>query len=719
MTRTENTTLRVSRERIRRFVAPESIAVIGASESSPRHAVRALLDSALQVYLVNPSHRRLFGRDAYPDLQAIGRPVDAVLTLVNARAAIAAVEQAAAIGAAGVAVNAAGFAEAGPAGAALQQDLVVAAGNIAVLGPNCNGFVNATTGAFLAGAPKLPLRAGSIGMVTHSGGFITDAAVAAVNRQIGFTAMISTGNEAVTDMVDYLEYFVDDPLTRAICLIIERITRPRAFFRAVERARQVGKPIVALKLGRSARGREVARSHTGAIVGESWIYDSAFRQYGIIPANDLGDLLDRVMLFDQLPTAKWSSVSNLAVISVSGGAAALASDVAEQEGLPLPDLRSVAPDVTSILPAATVMNPLDMTGFVMNKPDDIRFIFDSYARSPDVDAVMTMWTLGLESRGFAEFLVLPFAEVAARTVKPMVLSMTADGAVSPWAAELMGSGAAVAPSLRSGLRALASMAFFERAAARSARLPYEQVSVRQLVANDIAATPDGAILTFAAAMNLLESYGIQVAPYVVIGPDDTPSAKQFDFDGPFVVKLADCAHRTEIGAVRIGVGLGGLDQVVGELRTLSAQHGLPPGVVVQPLIASDGEAFVGADASGELGSVVLCGLGGIHVEALGQVDGRLVPVSEDDALDLVNSLDRLGVFTGSRGAEPWDRHALAGVVRSVSAIASSTRDWLQSLDINPLMRTSAGFVAVDAVVFVAQPRAARSRNETSEWAAGK
>ena len=137
------------------------------------------------------------------------------------------------------------------------------------------------------------------------------------------------------------------------------------------------------------------------------------------------------------------------------------------------------------------------------------------------------------------------------------------------------------------------------------------------------------------------------------------------------------------------------------------------------MIASDGEAFVGADASGELGSVVLCGLGGIHVEALGQVDGRLVPVSEDDALDLVGSLDRVGVFTGSRGAEPWDRHALSGVVRSVSAIASSTRDWLLSLDINPLMRTSAGFVAVDAVVFVAQARAARSRNETSERAAGK
>ena len=319
--------------------------------------------------------------------------------------------------------------------------------------------------------------------------------------------------------------------------------------------------------------------------------------------------------------------------SVSGGAAALASDVAEQEGLPLPELRSVALDVTSILPAATVMNPLDMTGFVMNRPDDIRFIFDSYARSPDVDAVMTMWTLGLESRGFAESLVLPFAEVAARTAKPMVLSMTADGPVSPWAAELMGSGAAVTPSLRSGLRALASMAFFDRAA-RPARLPDEQVSVRPLAANDIAATPDGAILTFAAAMNLLDSYGIQVAPYAVIGPDDMPSTTRFGFDGPFVVKLADCAHRTEIGAVRIGVGLGDLDQVVGELRSLSAQHGLRPGVVVQPLIASDGEAFVGADASGELGSVVLCGLGGIHVEALGQVDGRLVPVSEDDALTL-------------------------------------------------------------------------------------
>ncbi len=707
---------RVDAATVRRFLAPKSVAIVGASPSSPRHAVRALLDSDLEVHLVNPRHDTMFGVPAVPDLTSLDGRVDAVLTLVNARAAVAAVTEAASIGAAGVAVNAAGFAEVGEHGAALQADLIAAAGDrMAVLGPNCNGFVNAHTGAFLAGAPELPLRPGSVGVITHSGGFITDLAVAAQDRRIGFSALVSTGNEAVTDLVDYLEYFVDDPGTQVICLVIERIARPAAFFAAAERARLAGKPIVALKLGRSDRARAVARSHTGAIVGESWTYDAAFRQYGIMPAADLGDLLDRVMLFDQLPRQRWTPVNGLSVIGVSGGGAALVSDLCEQEGVALPALSSVAKAVSEILPAAGVLNPLDMTGFVMSRPDLVKQVVQTYVGSDEVDAVLTMWTLGLRERGFADAVLLPFAEVAAQTDKPMVLSMTADGRLSDWAAELTAGGLAVSPGLRATVRSFAAMATFARVAARPGRQAPPAPTARTLDPADVVDTPDGQLLSFTAGMRLLRSVGIAVAPFAIVPAGQPVAAAHVDFAAPYVVKLADCAHRTDIGAIRIGVPADGLVDAVAGLRELAAATGLPADVAVQPLLRFDGELFLGAQLDGDLGPVVACGLGGVAVEARGQVAGRLAPVSPDDAEDLLGEMDTIGVFAGLRGAAAWDRPAVAEAVVAISDLVRSAEGWLLSLDVNPLVRTADGFVAVDLAAFV---RAAPTDPDTASSSDG-
>ena len=689
---------RIDGATIRRFLNPRSVAVVGASPTSRRHAVHALLGSGLDVHLVNPRYDEIFGHPAYPDLASIGGPIDAVLTLVNARIAVDAVEQAAAVGAAGVAINAAGFAEAGPEGTALQQRLVRAATDLAVLGPNCNGFVNAQTGAFLAGAPQLPLRAGSVGFVTHSGGFITDVAVAAANRQVGFSALISTGNEAVTDMIDYLDYLVDDPTTAAICLVIERIRRPEAFFAAAERARLAGKPVVALKLGRSSRGREVAKSHTGAILGASWTYDAAFKQFGIISAHDLGDMLDRVMFFDQLPRRRWSSVQKPAILSVSGGAAALASDISEDEGLHLPELQSVRGAVNGVLPDASVMNPIDLTGFVMENPPVMRSVFTTYAESPDVDTLMALWTTGIEDRAFAQAFVLPFAEMAGRTTKVAVLSMIADGPVSAWAADLMAQHVAIGHGLRGSLRGLSSMKQFMAAHSRPARVLAPAPERSSLNRDDVVEVGGHHLLTFSAAMQLLARHGIPVAPYTVVGATDDVGPPT-DFEAPYVVKLADCAHRTDIGAVRIGVTDQGLHQAVRDMRALAAEHGLPDRVAIQPMLSSDGEAFLGADTSGDLGPMVVCGLGGIHVEALGKVNGRLAPMTELEVEDLVEDLDGIGVFTGARGQEPWDRTAFGQVISAATELTLAAQDWMLSLDINPLMHTPAGFVAVDALIF--------------------
>lgn len=686
---------RIAQERIARFIRPRSVAIVGASESSPRHAVRALLASDRQVYLVNPNRDEVFGQKAYPSLEAIDAPIDAVLTLVNAKAALDVVRQASRLDVGGVAINAAGFAEVGEAGVDLQRELVAAAGDMAVLGPNCNGYVTVDLGAFLAGAPALPLRAGGVGMITHSGGFITDVAVSAVDRLIGFSSLISTGNEAVTDMVDYLEFMVEDPNTRVITLVIESIKRPTAFLDALGKARDAGKPVLALKLGRSERGREVAKSHTGSILGEGWVYDAAFAQHGVIIARDLDDLLDRAMFFDQLPSEKWSAVSGLAVLTVSGGSASIAGDIAESEGLPLKDLESLRSNVTVHLPGAGTMNPIDLTGFVMRDPDRIRAVLDCYVQSPDVDAIIGLWTLGVESENFAQAFTEPFAERAKLSDKPIVLSAVAAARVSPWAAALRGTGVAVGHGLRGtmrGLSALAEFAAFSPAtdvAAAAAEIPRPEATVQ---------VDDGQLVKFGTAMQLLADAGVPVAPFHVVAPGESPI--DVAFPGPYVVKIADCPHRSDIGGVEVGVQMAGLAAAVERMRAVAGVHGYPTDVAIQPLVAGDGELFLGGKSDGELGPMVVAGLGGIYVEALGAVSGRLAPIGETDADALIKEVDRLGQFTGNRGRREWDADSARTAIIAASEFLSAASGWLATMDVNPLISTEDGFLAVDALMIL-------------------
>lgn len=686
---------RIDQERIARFMRPRSVAIVGASESSPRHAVHALLASDCEVYLVNPNREEVFGRKAYPSLEAIQAPIDAVLTLVNARAAIEVVRQASRLDVGGVAINAAGFAEVGGGGVDLQRELVSAAGDMPVLGPNCNGYVTVDLGAFLAGAPALPLTAGGVGLITHSGGFITDVAVSAVDRLVGFSALISTGNEAVTDMVDYLEFMVDDPNTRVITLVIESIKRPAAFLRALRKAREAGKPVLALKLGRSERGREVAKSHTGSILGEGWVYDAAFAQHGVIIARDLDDLLDRAMFFDQLQSEKWSAVLAPAVLTVSGGSASVAGDIAESEGLPLKDLESLRPSVTAHLPAAGTMNPIDLTGFVMRDPDRIRALLDCYVQSPEVDAVIGLWTLGVESETFAQAFTAPFTERAGLSDKPIILSAVAAARISPWAAALRESGVAVGHGLRGTMRALSALAEF---AAFSHRTDVVGAVAEIPCPDALVSVDDGVLVKFGTAMRLLADAGVPVAPFHVIAPGEIPTG--VPFDGPYVVKVADCPHRSDIGGIEVGVAATDLAAAVDRMRAIAVTHGYPKDVAVQPLVAGDGELFLGGKSDGELGPMVVAGLGGIYVEALGAVSGRLAPVGETDADALIREIDKLGQFTGNRGRRAWDAESARTAITATSEFLSGASGWLATMDINPLISTEKGFLAVDVLMIL-------------------
>jgi acyl-CoA synthetase (NDP forming) len=696
-------------QRLVRFLRPRSVAIVGASERQARsnNAVEAMRQAGVELHFVNPRRDEVYGERAFATVADLGRPVDAVLSLVNAERAVDAVADARRADAGGVVVIAGGFAESGPDGVDLQRRLAAAAGPIPVLGPNCNGFIRTDTGARLSGAPLLPFPRGSIGLVTHSGALLGALGLGAAERTIGFSSLISTGNEMALDMADCLEFLVDDEVTAAIGLVVETIRSPERFFAAARRARSAGKPIVALKLGRSPRGQEITTSHTGAMAGQPWVYDAVFRQHGIASATDLVDLLDRLWLFDQLPREQWCSVDGLAILSLSGGWCALASDVAAQEDLPLPALTDLLEAINGVVPERTTANPLDMTGFAMGKAAVVEDLLDIYAASPEVDALLLQWFVDASAEQPGRAMIDAAVAAAGRTAKPVLIGSIEDGHPGEWARALPAHGVAVGRGLRSTVRGLATMRDFighhpdaGREAPVTRPLPFPAAEVINSSA--------GPMLSFVSAMELLQAHGISVAPFAILEAGADPAPALAAFAPPLVVKLADVPHRTELGAVRARLDRQAAASAITDLCAIAARDGLPERIVVQPQVAFSGEAFVGADRSSGLGPLVMCGVGGILVEFLGAVGAALAPIDETEADRLLDALVPTGVFDGVRGAAPWGRRQLAQLLVRVGQLVAGSEPWLVSLDINPLAVTDAGFHALDCLCLVKRSEAGNS-----------
>ncbi|WP_280421830.1 acetate--CoA ligase family protein [Nocardia carnea] len=681
--------------RLERLLRPRSVAVAGASESrsQSRNCVPALQDAGVDVHLINPRRDVLFGMRTYPDLAAIGKPVDAVLAFVNPAATLDVVRAAAEIGCGGVVVNADGF-DADQRGA-----LLAAAGaDVALLGPNCNGYVDAIRGVRLSGAPRLPLLGGRVGVVTHSGGLIAAIGAAGAERRVGFSHLISTGNELQIGMAECVDFLVSDPDTDVIALIIETVRQPEAFFAALRRAHAADKPVVALKLGRSERARAIARSHTGAVTGEDWVYRAALRQHGVQQADDIAELTDRLVCLAQLPRERWSAVEGLAVLGTSGGWAALAGDIAEDEGIALRTLDSVGAAIRPILPSVEVANPLDMSGGVVNDPAAIGAVMDAYAGSSDVDTLLALWFLDDAGMDMGGALIDAAAAAAGRL--PVMVASIEDAAIGAVGRGLPDRGVSVGRGIRSAMRGMASMGTHVRGRTQPiGTVPKNDI--RAVAAPDpawVVQSTAGPMLSFAAAMDLLRSQGLQVAPYVIVAPDtDLDSVVPPAAGDKFVVKLADVPHRTDIGAVRTGVAADDLAAATARMREIARDHGVPADVAVQAQVRIDGEVLLGIDTGSELGPFVACGPGGILVELGAKPVGALAPVASEQAGALLSGLDDLGVFDGVRGSHPWHREALGEAVSAMSRLAIAARGWLGTLEINPLAVVGDSFVALDCL----------------------
>jgi acyl-CoA synthetase (NDP forming) len=659
------------------------------------------------VYCVHPRHETVHGERAHRSISAIGEPVDLAYVMVPTAEVVPVLTEAADAGVRSAVVLTAGFAEAGDGGQALQDQLVRLATEreLTVLGPNGNGFINATAGLAPYGLPvATPLQRGPLGVVLQSGGLASVVLAMANARSLGVSHLVATGNEAMVTATDVLAYLVEDEATTAIAAFLESIRDVARFRELAERALAAGKPIVVLKVGRTAAGEQAALAHTGAVAGDDAVVRAALRQLGVVQVDSLEDLLTTAGL---LAASRRQLGRRLAAITASGGACDLIADRATDEGLAMPEFpEPVMAGLTRLLPTFShPHNPLDVTGYVVVDPTISHGALATVVEHAEgaYDTILyqlTMPALPPPDPAPVEARFAAVAETVARSPVPIVLQMSSSNDVSPYARSLLERhGLHVVNGIEHGMTAVGrAVDWHERRARILARPP---VAARP-AAPGIAATRR--VLAEEEARRLLEAGGVPVIPTRLATTADEAVAAADALGYPAVVKIAsaDVTHKSDVGGVELD--LRGPREVAAafERVTASVARAVPDarldGVLVSPLRTGGVELLVSVRRDQAWGAVLAVGLGGLWVEVLADVSLRLLPVTAGDVVAALGELRGAALLRGARNRAPVAVEQVADAVVAIARVAEGLGPALDTLEVNPLWASGDAVEVLDALV---------------------
>jgi acetate---CoA ligase (ADP-forming) len=679
------------------FFTPQTVAVVGASPREGsiggelfRNILRA--DFLGACFPVNRSATTVAGVRAYPDVAAIGEPVDLAVICLPGTAVLEAAAEALAAGVRALCVISAGFAEVGAEGAARQEELValVRSHGARLLGPNCLGIAAAAPQLNATFGPRA-LPPGNIGFSSQSGALGLAVLERAADRRLGLSAFVSVGNKADISSNDLLEYWEDDSETGVVLLYLESFGNPRKFARVARRVART-KPIVAMKAGRTSAGARAASSHTAALAGSEAAVDALFQQAGVLRVDTLEELLDVTGLLAGQPLPRGR---NVAVLTNAGGLGILCADACEAAGLSLPHLSDTTVEaLREVLPAeASVSNPVDMLGSAVGITYERALPL--LVHDPAVDAVIVLFVPPVVA-GAEEV-----AEAVARAVgsgvdKPILVSIISDGGTPE---PLLTAPVASFAYPESAARALG------RAAERAEWLRRPQGRVRELDGIDakralsIAREAGDRWLSADEVRELLESYGVPVVPERAVASVGDAVAAANELGYPVVLKTAVAgAHKTDVG----GVALDLRDEAA--VREAADRIGAP--LLVQPLVRGGVELLVGAVQDPVFGPLVALGPGGTLAELIGAASFRLAPLTDADADELVQTGKVARLLGGFRGAPAADTAAVTELLARIGQLVDDVPE-LVELDLNPVIAGPDGCVAVDARIRVARQTASR------------
>ena len=688
---------------LRCLMAPDSVAVVGASSDPGRIGGRPIdwmRRAGFQgaIYPVNPTRAEVQGLPAYASVADLPRTPQAAIVAVPAPQVLATVDGLGARGVRAAVVFSSGFAEVAGEGAALQAQLVATARRhgMRLLGPNCLGLFNATIGwyptftsSFEGGWP-LP---GRIGVVSQSGAFGSYLITLARDRGIGTPQCVTTGNQADVTVGEIIGWYAQDPSVDVIAAYVEGVTQADVFVRGLAAAQRARKPVILLKVGRSAIGHHAAQSHTASIAGDDAVTDAVLREFGVLRVRSAEELLDLAYV----ATRKiYPGANTLGVVTVSGGVGVLISDIAEDEGLAMPPMPAAAQErLLALLPYASPVNPVDCTAQAVNDASLVRRFTESMVADGGYRSVLSFYAQLADVPGVGERLLADLT--ALRQQHPDRLFVVSATMSQDRRRAYDAAGLVV---LEDAVRATHAIAAMGRLGEGFAR-PCEAV---QSDAPALALPPGP--WSEAQAKQLLAGHGLAMAPEQACGDADAAVCAARELGWPVVLKILspDIAHKTEIGGVLLGVNSeAAVREGFALLCQRAAQHAPGAridGVLVARQMQGGTECIMGVQRDPVFGPVALFGLGGIFVEALRDVVLRRCPFDEAEAERMIRSIRAAGVLIGLRGRPPADVPALARMLSRLSVFAHRAGDTLQSIDLNPVLALSEGqgAFALDALV---------------------
>ena len=682
------------------LVRPRSIAIVGASDDPTRIGGRPIAymqDQRFQgaIYPVNPKRRTIQGITAFADVASLPVVPDVGLIAVAGDAAMDAVGQLGRLGCKGIIMFTAGFAEMDEAGAARQEELVriVRRHGMRLLGPNCLGLFNAAIGfypifssSFETGWP-LP---GRIGIASQSGAYGTHVYSVARNRFLGTPVCITTGNEADVALGDVIGWMAQAEEVDVICAYAEGIRESEKFVAALELARANRKPVVMMKVGRSALGGEAAKSHTASIAGDDAVTDAVLRELGTLRARSTEEALD----IAYAATRRIYPVHNtLGVLTVSGGAGVLISDAAEALGFEMPAMPEAAQAALKAkISFCAPRNPVDCTAQTFNQPSLIGEFAESLVTDGGYKSILGFFTQAGGSKSMGPHI----REQMTRVMRAHPDRLWCMSVIAP--AETVQSyqadGFLVFEDPTRAVTALHAMEFYGRAYAQPAATP--------------PALPDVALPetspSEADAKRLLARAGIPVVPEEGCADPAAAELAAARIGYPVVLKILspDIAHKSEMGGVILGVTDAAAVHAGFATLLERAAHHAPnariEGVLVAKQIVGGTEVAMGIVNDPVFGPVAMVGIGGIFIEVLKDVVLRRCPFGPVEAESMIRRLKGFPLLNGARGRPPADLPALANALSAVSVFGAAAGPRLRAVDINPIFALPTACFAADAVI---------------------
>jgi acetyltransferase len=673
------------------LLSPQTIAVLGASRTPGKvgHEVVAnLINGGYQgtIVPVNPKADEILGLKCYHDLKEYDGKVDLGVVVVPQKGVKASIQNAIDAGAKAVIVITAGFKEVGPEGAALEKEIaqLCRSNNVRLMGPNCIGLINMHHKMNATFASSVP-PPGGISVISQSGALCVAILDWAVSKKMGFSKVVSFGNKADLNEVDFLQALAEDKDTKVVAGYLESITEGDEFLRVAEQVASV-KPVVILKVGITQAGAKAAASHTGSLAGTDIAYGAAFKRAGVIRAEHLESLFDYALAFAMQPLPVGDRVT---VITNAGGPGIMAADAAETMGLKLPaPTEATRKKLCAFLPsAAAVGNPIDVVGDAA--PDRYVKAFEVLQDDENTDAIIVVVT----PQNMTRPLELAKRLAASHNGKKPVLAAFLGGEQIEAANEqLMALGIPSYPAPDRAVAALKAMQDYSAWRNRPPRVvPYFPVNRRRVerVINWHARLGQNQIGEV-EAKEILRAYDFNILPGQLVTTVDEAVETAGRIGYPIVLKIVspDVIHKSDFGGVRINLGSAEQVRDAFDLTMLRVRQRAPNalirGVYVEKMGPKGREVILGMTRDPQFGPMLMFGLGGIFVEVMKDVTFYLAPITAEEAMQMLKSTRSYALLEGARGQAPVDLDVLATGLQHISQLATDYPQ-IKELDINPFI----------------------------------